>query len=494
MEKPETASPALSPSEVRSIIIGVITAMFLASLDQTIVATAMPTIGRLLGDFEHLPWVVTAYLLTSTAVTPLYGKISDIAGRRVTLLVAIGIFILGSILCALAPTMLALILARSLQGMGGGGLISLAQTIIADIVSPKERMRYQGYIAGVFAASSIAGPALGGFMAEKLHWSAIFWINLPIGLVSLWMTNSLLKKLPRHEKPHKLDLLGAAMMIIATTALLLALSLAGPRYAWTSGTILGLIGAFVLFAVLFVARLRTAPEPLIPIEILANRVVTMSVIAACAGMGVFIGLAIYMPIFLEGKYGLTASQSGFTLIPLMVGTVVGAASSARMMVHFKHYKRPTMIGLVIAALGLAVVAVDPQNLPLWTFALILTAASIGLGTIFPLTLLAIQNAVSPHQMGTATGTLNFFRSLGGALVVAVFGAIVIGSLPADIAAHVTMESLAHSFAAAGTDIASVFRWVFIAATGGVLLSLASLHLIEEKPLRVNVRPAAPTTE
>lgn len=494
MPQSENHRPPLTHPEVRSIIIGVMLAMFLAALDQTIVATAMPTIGRLLGDFENLPWIVTTYLLAATAVTPLYGKISDIAGRRVTLMAALGIFIVGSVLCALAPTMLTLILARALQGLGGGGLISLAQTIIADIVSPKERPRYQGYIAGVFAASSLLGPALGGFMAEKLHWSAIFWINLPLGLLALWMTNSLLKKLPRHEKPHKLDFPGALLMIIATTALLLALSLAGPHYAWTSTLILGLLACSLTFWILFVARLKTAPEPLIPIAILAHPVVATAIIAACASMGVFIGLTIYIPIFLEGMYGLTASQSGLTLIPLTVGTVVGAASSARVMARITHYKRPTLIGLVIAIVGLAAVAIDPQSLPLAALTGILTVTSIGLGTVFPLTLISIQNAMSPHQMGTATGALNFFRSLGGALIVATFGAIVIGSLPADMAAHVTMENLASTFAANGRDIGSVFRWVFLTATFGILVSLVSVYFMEERPLRAHAGPAAGVAE
>lgn len=494
MPQPDKTTATLTPHEVRSIIFGVMVAMFLAALDQTIVATAMPTIGRALGDFENLPWIVTTYLLTSTAVTPLYGKISDIAGRRVTLLVAIGIFMLGSILCAVAPSMLALILARAVQGVGGGGLISLSQTIIADIVSPMERARYQGYIAGVYATSSVAGPALGGFMSEKLHWSAIFWINLPLCFVAFWMTNSLLKKLPRHEKPHRLDFPGAGLMIIATTALLLALSLGGPHYGWTSPAILGLIGASAVFWIAFAARLMTAPEPLIPLEILANRVVAMGTIAACSGVGVFIGLTIYTPIFLEGMYGLTASQSGFTLIPLMVGTVAGATLAGRMMARVKHYKYPTIIGLAIAALGLALIAVQPHGLPLIALAFILTLVSMGIGTIFPLTVVAIQNAVLPHQMGTATGALNFFRSLGGALIVAAFGAIVIGSLPANLAAHVTIETLASSFAAAGSDIGSVFRWVFIAATAGLLVSLTSLCLMEEKPLRTNVRPASQAAE
>jgi MFS family permease len=201
-------SAGLTHREVLWVIFGIILAMLLSALDQTIVVTAMPTIGHELGDVSSLPWVITAYLLSSTAVTPLYGKVSDIIGRRITLLFAIAVFVLGSLACALAPSMLILILARGLQGLGGGGLISLAQTIIADIVSPKERPRYQVYVAMVFVTSSIVGPLLGGVMAEHFHWSLIFWINLPLGLVALLMVNQLLKKLPRHERPHRLDFLG----------------------------------------------------------------------------------------------------------------------------------------------------------------------------------------------------------------------------------------------------------------------------------------------
>src|SRR5689334_8447876 len=202
---PYTAQP-LSMSDIRWINAGIMLAMFLAALDQTIVATALPTIGRELGDLEHLPWVVTAYLLTATAVTPLYGKLSDIHGRRLTMLVSITIFVIGSVACALAPSMLVLVLARGLQGLGGGGLISLAQTIIADVVAPKERARYQGYIASVFATSSVGGPVLGGVIADHLHWSAIFWLNVPLGALAYWMTSSTLKRLPRHERPRRLDL------------------------------------------------------------------------------------------------------------------------------------------------------------------------------------------------------------------------------------------------------------------------------------------------
>src|SRR5487761_1907661 len=223
----KTPDAPLQPHEIRAIIIGLILAMLLAALDQTIVATAMPTIGQALHDMENLSWVATAYLLTATTVTPLYGKFSDIHGRRITLLVGIVIFSIGSLLCAIAPNMLTLILARGLQGMGGGGLIALSQTIIGDLVSPRERAKYQVYIASVFVLASIAGPLLGGFFAQHLNWTLIFWINLPLGLAAFLMTNNKLKRLPRHERPHKLDWLGAVLLIGATTTMLLGLSWGG---------------------------------------------------------------------------------------------------------------------------------------------------------------------------------------------------------------------------------------------------------------------------
>ena len=213
-------------------MVGIMVAMFLGALDQTIVATALPTIGRHFGSLDELSWVVTAYLLTGTASTPLYGKLSDIHGRRAMMLTAIGIFIAGSLACALAPSMTALVWARALQGLGGGGLMALAQTIIADIVSPRERGRYQGYIGAVFAASSIGGPVLGGFLTEHLDWSLIFWINLPLGLIALGMTSNVLKRLPFHPRKHRLDVIGAGLMVAASVALLLALSWGGRRYDW----------------------------------------------------------------------------------------------------------------------------------------------------------------------------------------------------------------------------------------------------------------------
>ena len=481
-------APALSHAEIRTIILGVLLAMFLAALDQTIIATALPTIGRELGDLEHLPWIVTVYLLTSTAVTPLYGKISDSYGRRVTMLTGIVIFILGSIACALAPTMFLLILARALQGIGGGGLIALAQTIIADIVAPRERGRYQVYFASVFMTSSLLGPVLGGFFAEHMHWSVIFWINIPLGLIALFIAYHSLKKLPRHDRPHRLDLLGAALLVAATVALLLGLSWGGIRYPWVSLPVLGLFAASLVLWGLFATRMRLAPEPLIPPGVLHNPVVRMAVLSACFGMGTYIGLTIYLPVYFETVRGLSASHSGLSLIPLMAGTVVGATLSGRSMAKVKHYKRLPIAGLLVAMATTGLLAVYGPSLSLVTVEIILAIISVGLGTVLPVTMVSTQNAVAPHQMGTATGTANFFRSLGGAFIVAIFGAIVIGG--SGLSGAASFEALGAVAAQSGVDLGHVFSYVFAAALVGFGLSLAFLLAMEERPLRGTAVKAA----
>jgi EmrB/QacA subfamily drug resistance transporter len=479
---------ALSPAEIRTIIFGIMLAMLLAALDQTIIATALPTIGRELGDLEHLPWVVTVYLLTTTAVTPLYGKISDSHGRRVTLLTGIAIFILGSIACAVAPTMLFLILARALQGIGGGGLIALAQTIVGDVIPPKERGRYQVYFASVFMTASLLGPVLGGFIAEHLHWSAIFWINLPLGAIAFVIAFHGLKKLPRHDRPRRLDLLGALLLVSATVSLLMALNWGGIRHPWLSGPVLGLFAASAVLWVLFAARMRLAPEPLIPPGVLHNPVVRMGTLSAFFGMGTYIGLTIYLPVYFEAVRGLPASLSGLALIPLMAGTVCGATLSGQTMARVKHYKRLPMAGLLVAMGAAGALAAMGRDLPISAVEVLLAVISIGLGTLLPVTLVTTQNAVPPHEMGTATGTANFFRSLGGAFIVAVFGAIVLGGT--GMGGAVSFETLVASAAGSGVDLADVFAWVFIATMAGFGLALAFLFRMEERPLRGSAGRAA----
>ncbi len=482
------APPRLSHREIVSILSGTVLAMFLAALDQTIVAPALTTIGIELQDVEHLSWVVTAYLLTATAVTPLYGKASDIYGRRIAMLVGVGLFIAGSILCALASSMVTLIIGRAVQGLGGGGLIALAQTIIADLVAPKERARYQVFIAGVFMSSSLLGPVLGGYFSEKLHWTMIFWINLPLGALAFGLCFRLLKKLPRHERPHRLDVLGALLMVVATVTTMLALSWGGIRYPWLSPEVLGLFGISAVLWVAFLARMRLAPEPLIPTEIFANRVVTAATICAFFGYGVFAGLTIYVPIYLQATFALDPAQTGLALVPLMVGTVAGATLSGRIMMLVTHYKRLPLVGLVVAFACALALAFWPGGKPPFVIAeLIFALLSLGLGTMLPVTTISIQNAVAPHQMGTATGSMNFFRQLGGAMIVAVFGAILLSGFQGRLDAGLTHESLA-SIAAAGPALADVFRVIFIAAALGIALAGAALWAMEERPLRGGERP------
>jgi EmrB/QacA subfamily drug resistance transporter len=471
--------PHLAHAEIRTIVLGILLAMFLGALDQTIVATALPTIGRELADVENLSWVVSAYLLTSTTATPLYGKLSDIHGRRAMLLVAITIFLIGSVAGALAPSMPVLIVARAVQGLGGGGLLSLAQTIIGDILSPLERGRYQGLIGIVFAASSVGGPLLGGVLAEHLHWSFIFWINVPIGLAALLMTNNALKRLPRHQRPHRLDIGGALLMVLAATALLLALTWGGSRYAWASSPIITLLTASAAFWMLFCIRLLTAREPFLPLTVLTNRVVGLGTASSTFVFGTMIGLAIFVPLYFEVVRGLTASQSGLALIPLMGGTMIGSTFSGQAMTHVRRYKRMPLIGLTAAIVALAVIAAEPVRLPIALVCVALGIAGLGIGSLFPVTTVSVQNAVLPWQLGTATGAMNFFRQLGGALIVALFGAIVLGGASSGHAG-LTVEKLT---AAGGTDFSEVFRWVFVAAGLLIATGLVLLVAMEERPLR-----------
>lgn len=486
----ETEAPAaaLSHADIRSILIGIMLAMFLAALDQTIVATAMPTIGRELGDVTHLPWVVTSYLLASTAVTPLYGKLADIHGRRVTLLGGIVIFIVGSVACALSSSIWLLVVARFIQGLGGGGLIALAQTIIGDMVPPKERGKYQVYIASVFFSSSLLGPVLGGVISEALHWSVIFWINLPLGLAAYWMTDKALRRLPRHERPHRLDLLGALLMTSATMTLLLALSWGGVLYPWSSAPILGLVLLSLALWLCFAWRLRVAEEPLIPLAILANPVVRDGTIAAGFGMGTFIGLTIYLPLYFETVAGLSAAHSGLGLIPLTCGTVVGATASGWAMTKLTHYKRVPLAGLVVALAGTAILAIFAGRLPLVPFGAVLAVISLGFGTLLPVATVAIQNAVAMHQLGTATATANFFRQIGGALIVAVFGAIVLGGMGAS-GAGLSAETL-RAGAVDREVMVRLFAYVFAATFVGFALSLLFLARMKELPLRGAAKEAA----
>jgi len=454
-------------------------AMFLGALDQTIVATALPTIGRHFGDLGDLSWVVTAYLLTGTAVTPLYGKLSDIHGRRGMLLIAITIFVAGSLTCALAPSMMMLILSRALQGLGGGGLMAISQTIIADIVSPRERGRYQGYIASVFAASSIGGPVLGGFLTEHIDWSLIFWINLPLGLAAFAMTWQVLKRVPFHPRKHRLDLIGALTMMAAAVALLLALSWGGRNYNWISLQIGSLLLTSAILWGLFGWRLMMAEEPFLPIAVLANPVVRCAALSGACNMGTLVGMTIFVPLYFETVLHLSASQSGMALIPLMAATVAFSTITGRLMTHMMHYKRVPLIGLSIAIFSLGAMAIWPASMPTALVLVMLAVIGSGLGTVFPISTVCMQNAVTQHQMGVATGAANFFRALFSSLVVAVLGAIVLGGLGGQTGTAV--ETLARAASAHSLGVA--FSFVFLACGLVLTFGMAFLISMEQRPLR-----------
>jgi EmrB/QacA subfamily drug resistance transporter len=476
------ALPPLDHGAVRSIIAGIMLAMFLSALEQTIVAPALTAIGKSLVDIDDLSWVVTAYLLSATAATPLFGKLTDIYGRRTIMLVAIGIFIIGSLVCALAPTIWFLIIGRALQGFGGGGLLPIAQTIIADLLTPRERPVVQGYTAVVFMSASILGPVLGGLLTDHLHWSFIFWINLPLGAIAFVMTSRALRRLPRHDRPHSLDIPGVTLMMVASVALLLALDWGGTHYPWLSWPILTLIGGSAVLWVLFAGRLLTAREPLIPLAILGGRVTGAITCAAFFSIGTIMGVTIFTPLYCQLVLGISASSSSVALIAFMGGAVIGSLLTGRLLVRLTRYMRVPIAGLIVALLALGILAAETGALSLATFTVLLGVLGAALGPMYPTSTIVMQNAVKTHQLGIATGALNFFRLLGGAVIVAAFGAIVLGS-SGDQNTVMTLERLEAGHA----DFAPAFRLVFIAAAVFLAIALVCLFLVEELPMHGPVR-------
>jgi len=474
--------PPLDHAAIRTIIAGIMLAMFLSALEQTIVAPALPAIGKSLADLDNLSWVVTAYLLAATAATPLFGKLTDIHGRRTIMLLAIGIFIVGSLVCALAPTIWVLVVGRTLQGIGGGGLIPIAQTIIADLLTPRERPMAQSYTSVVFMSASILGPVLGGLLTDHLHWSFIFWINLPLGAVALVMTSRALRRLPRNDRPHQLDIPGVTLMVAASVALLLALDWGGAHYRWISWQIIALIAGSAVLWTLFAVRLLTAREPFIPLAILRGKVTSALTCAAFFSIGTIMGVTIVTPLYCQMVLGASASVSGLALIAFLGGATLGSLLTGRLIVRLTHYMRVPIVGLIIAIVTLGFLAAEPAGLSLGVFSVLLGILGAAIGPMYPASTILMQNAVKLHQLGIATGALNFFRLLGGAVIVAVFGAIVLGSA-GDHTGVVTLEKLAAGHA----DFAHVFRFVFIAAAIFLAIALVCVLTVEERPLHGPVR-------
>jgi EmrB/QacA subfamily drug resistance transporter len=481
----------LTKAEIRLVFYGLMLGSFLSAVNQTIVATVLPTIGRDFGDFENLSWVVIAYLLSSSVVAPLYGKLSDLHGRRTMMLTALGLFVAGSAASALAPNMAVLVAARALQGIGGGGIVPLVQTTVADMITPRERGHYQAYMGTSWVVAGVMGPALGGIIADRWNWSAVFWLNVPLGFLAALLTANAMKRLPRHSRPHKLDLFGAFLLMASAISLLFALTAGGTRVAWLSPTIFALVLSAIGLAAAFVWWLRRVPEPFLPLSILSNPVVRAGTGATACALAVMTGLMIYMPLYYQVVHNLSATQAGLALIPVIIMTTPGSMVSGRAMMHLRHYKLSPYVGISITIATTAVLVWWPA-LPVSGAIFAAGLIGFGVGTVFPVATVSIQNAVMHHEVGTATGAMNFFRALISALLVAVMGAILLAGLGATPErGNARLGPLVTATGAAGADVANVFRWVFVAALATSLLAMVALFLMEERPLRGPARSAPP---
>jgi EmrB/QacA subfamily drug resistance transporter len=468
----------LTQREVRTILMSLLLTMFLAALDQTIVATALPTIARQFHDVSSLSWVITAYLLASTAVAPVFGTLADIYGRRGMIITALGLFIAGSILCAVAPNITVLILARGLQGLGGGGIMPIVQTVIADVISPRERGQYQAYFSGVWMAAGLGGPVLGGVFAEHLHWSMIFWINVPLGLVSLAMLLPRMGKIPTFHRRRKVDWLGGVLLMASAVVIMLVLTWGGNRYLWLSPTILAMVGASVALTLAFIRHAGSAKEPFLPLSLMGGPVAPYALAGGGCAFGAMLGLTVHLPLYYEVVYHLSASEAGLALIPLAAISTAGAAIAGRTMARTKHYKRVAIIGTSCAALLGCALALT--TLPLWALLTLLSLFAVGLGTVFPVSVVALQNAVPRSQVGTITGAMNFFRALMASFMVAAFSAILLMALGADISLAGEHRGPVSSIPAA--DMIMAFRYVFGAAAALLACSALCLIVMEERPL------------
>ncbi len=506
------APAGLAHRDILRILSGLMLGMLLAALDQTIVATALPTMARELNGLQHMSWVVSAYLLTSTATTPLYGKLSDIYGRRALLLTAIGTFLAASVCCALAQSMTQLILARALQGMGGGGLISLAHITISDVIAPRDRGRYQGYFSGVFAAASVAGPVLGGLFSDHLGWRWVFWINLPIGVAALLISGLALKRLAGRRPAREIDYPGAVLLVAAVTALLLATSWGGVEYDWDSPMMIGLVVAGLALIAAFLLWERLAREPILPPRLFRNPVYSVASLMAFLTAMAMLGGTVYLPLFLQLVSGDTASQSGLQLIPFTGGTVLGSFIAGRLVSKTGRYKIYPILGLVCATLTFGFMArMDAATTPLvWGSAMALLGT--GIGMVLPVTVVSIQNAIDLTDLGAGTASITFFRSMGGSFGVALLGSVLLGRLGARIAAlpghqalgaHPALDLLRGSAAGfarltpamrAGLveAVTGSFTMVFLMTAGTTALALVAAFCLRELPLRTTAAIAIRT--
>ena len=455
-------STRFSHAERRNIILGLMLAILLGGLDQTIVAVALPRMATELNGFSLIAWVVSGYLVASTVVTPIYGKLGDLFGRRLLLSVAIVVFLVASIACAFAHTMPELIVARVVQGLGGGGLISISQTIIADVVPLRERGRYQGYISGVFAVASVAGPVVGGLLTHYLSWRWIFWINLPLGAAAFLVSRHSLRHLPVAGIRRRIDYVGAMLLVVGVTALLIPITRIGQGVAWDDGHNVGLFAlAIVVLALCLWHETRTA-EPIIPINLFR-----IPIVASCCGILFLcffqlVSLASLSPLRFQMVAAVTADAAAWRLLPLTFMIPLGAFVSGRLMLATARTRPQQVIGTACVPLGLLGLAFVSPVHSIVT-GVLMAVVGLAIGVIMPSSLVAVQNAVPRSQLGVATAGTAFSRSLGGAIGVALLSAILLASMrapegtattPSAPTAAATSASTTATGPAPGSEIAS----------------------------------------
>ena len=484
-----------APASVRVVIASVAVLLLLASLDQTIVSTALPTIVADLGGIDHLSWVVTAYLLSSTVVAPIYGKLGDLYGRRIVVVSAITLFLAGSALSGLAQDMLFLILARAVQGLGGGGLFVLALSIIGDVIPPKERGRIQGVFGGVFSLSSIAGPLIGGWFVEHLSWHWIFYINLPLGIVA--MAGFLIAfKAPTHRVKHSIDYPGAFLMMVSLASLVLFTSLGGRTFAWTSPEILAMIVVAVLGLIAFGFVEARAKEPILPLGLFRmNTFNVMNAIGFIAGMSMF-GAVTFIPIYLQVVKGVSPTVSGLQMLPMMFGTLISSTTSGQVMTRTGRYKFLPIIGVSLLIIGMLCMSTLTPDTSTLLVSAYLALIGLGMGGIMPVTTTAMQNAAPPAMMGVATSAGVLFRQVGGSLGVALFGMLFATNLAAllpdmpggtSLTGEISPKMLEtlpvelHDVVTNG--VVEALHPIFLIAAALAVLGLIAAFFLKEVPLR-----------
>lgn len=496
-----------SHREIKIILGGLMMGMLLAALDQSIVATALPRIVSDLGGLDHLSWVVTAYLLTSTAMTPLWGKISDLYGRRIIFQLTIVIFLVGSALCGLSQNMFQLILFRAIQGIGGGGLMAIAMAIIGDVIPPRERGRYTGYFGAVFGVSSVAGPLLGGWLTDVISWRWVFYVNLPFGIAALVVT-SIVLHLPTMERNPSIDYPGAAAIVAAVSSLLLYLNWAGGRYGWTAPVPLALIGLAILFTIVFIWIESRAEEPILPLRLFRNQIFTIAnIFGFLIGFAMFGGL-IFLPLYFQTVQAMSPTESGLAMLPMVAGSFSMSILAGNLMTSTGRYKIFPIVGSSILIGALVLMSTIAVDTPYWQVGIYAFFFGVGLGLAMMTIVTPVQNAVEMRDMGVATSATSFGRTLGASIGTALFGAILgtrlsgylsssIGDIPADLNVNDVTAILALPEPLKTevlTAYSSAVSDVFLFAVPIIVIALVIILFIKEIPLRTRRLAPEPTAE